>query len=54
MSFKTRSHVMHYGYNLTLSDLATRFEEYREIFTRHGIATSTDHLRDAPPAEMNY
>lgn len=54
MSFKTRSHVMHYGYNLTLGDLAGRFEEYREIFARHGIATCTDHLCEAPPADIVY
>lgn len=54
MSFKTRSHVMHYGYNLTLSILSERFEEYREIFARHGIATRSDQLREAPPAEMTY
>lgn len=54
MSFDARRHIMHYGYNLTLGDLASRFEEYREIFARHGIATRTDQLREAPPADMTF
>lgn len=54
MSFQARRHIMHYGYNLTLGDLAARFEEYREIFARHGIVTREDHLRDAPPADVPY
>ena len=54
MSYQARRHIMHYGYNLTLGDLAARFEEYHEIFARHGIVTRKDHLRDAPPADVPY
>jgi len=54
MSYQARRHIMHYGYNLTIGDLASRFEEYRDVFARHGIAARADNLRDAPPAEMAY
>lgn len=54
MSFEARRHIMHYGYNLTLGDLAARFEALRELFARHGIATRADQLRAAPPADMTF
>jgi predicted acylesterase/phospholipase RssA len=54
MSFRARNHIMHYGYNLTLDELATRYEEFREIFARHGIVTRPDHLREAPPVDITY
>lgn len=51
MSFEARRHIMHYGYNLTLGNLAARYEELREVFARHGIDTHPDQLRQGPPGE---
>ncbi len=51
MSFEARRHIMTYGYNLTIGDLAARFEEYREIFARHGIATRKEQLHHDTPVD---
>ena len=51
MSIAARRQVMTYGYQLTLSQLKDRFEEFTAVLKRHGIATSFDALASAPPAE---
>ncbi len=51
MSNEARHHTMTYGYHLTLSQLRAGFEEYREIFARHGIAVTAEHLEAPPPGE---
>lgn len=51
MSYEARSQIMNYGYNLTLEQLRDRFQEFHEIFARHGIRTSRDNLRQGPPTE---
>ena len=51
MSIAARRQVMTYGYQLTLSQLKDRFEEFAAVLKRHGIATSFDALASAPPAE---
>lgn len=49
MSNEARHHIMDYGYHLTLSQLRGRFEEYRDVFARHGIETSDELLETPPP-----
>lgn len=53
MSSQARNHIMNYGYNLSLIQLQDRYEELNEIFARHGIRTTHDHLTDGPPVELN-
>ncbi|NJC87452.1 MAG: hypothetical protein FIB02_02805 [Desulfuromonas sp.] len=50
MSSLARTQVMHHGYALTLAGLHENYREFADVFTRHGITTSTKHL-DAPPPE---
>lgn len=49
MSNEARHHIMDYGYNLTLTQLRSQFEKYREVFARHGIKTARDRLDLTPP-----
>ncbi len=51
MSNVARAQTMNYGYNLTLEQLRDRFQEFHDVFDRHGIPTSRDALRQAPPAD---
>jgi len=51
MSFDARRHIMNYGFNLTLGDLAARFEPLQEVFARHGIATRRELLREGAPGD---
>ncbi|HKK01340.1 MAG TPA: patatin-like phospholipase family protein [Desulfuromonadales bacterium] len=51
MSDVARRQVMTYGYQLTLSQLKDRFDEFEGALERHGIATSFDRLDNAPPAD---
>jgi hypothetical protein len=44
-----RSQVMHHGYALTLAELRENYRSLAETFARHGIATTTAHLKDSPP-----
>jgi NTE family protein len=53
MSYEARSHIMNYGYNLTLGQLRDRFTELQEIFGRHGIQTASRALNEGPPAEIS-
>lgn len=51
MSNQARHHIMSYGYNLTLSQLRDRFEEFRTVFGRHGIRLTDRRLHLEAPAE---
>jgi predicted acylesterase/phospholipase RssA len=53
MSYEARSHIMNYGYHLTLGQLRDRFTELQEVFGRHGITTSSTLLNEGPPAEIS-
>lgn len=52
MSSLARNHIMNYGYNLSLIQFQDRFEKLREVFGRHGIRVTSDHLADPPPVEV--
>ncbi len=52
MSHSARNHIMTYGRQLTLGQLQRRFEELRDIFSRHGIRLRSDRLDDPLPADM--
>jgi len=53
MSMRARNHIMAFGYQLTLSQLRTRFSELRETFQRHGIALNPDRLEAPPPVDIH-
>ena len=53
MNNAARRQVMNYGYDLTLIQLNDRFAEFESVLGRHGIAVSTEHLADAPPAGVD-
>jgi predicted acylesterase/phospholipase RssA len=49
MSISARTQVMHYGYQLTLSEMKGNYQKFAKIFARHGIQTTEKHLDKAPP-----
>jgi NTE family protein len=49
MSIAARNQVMHYGYQSTLSEMKSNYQELTGIFTRHGIQTTEKNLDKAPP-----
>lgn len=49
MSIGARNQVMHYGYQLTLSEMKSKYHELATIFARHGIQTQDKDLDRAPP-----
>jgi len=49
MSIAARNQVMHYGYQLTLSEMKSNYQELSGIFDRHGIQTTEKNLGKAPP-----
>ena len=51
MSSLARNHIMNYGYNLSLIQFQDRYDRLREVFARHGIRTTADHLADPLPVE---
>jgi predicted acylesterase/phospholipase RssA len=53
MSSVARNHIMNYGYNLSLIQFQDRYERLREVFARHGIRTTADHLADPPSVEAS-
>jgi len=52
MSMRSRNHIMAYGYQLTLSQLRSRFDELDTIFKRHGVELNHSRLETPPPAEI--
>jgi predicted acylesterase/phospholipase RssA len=53
MSSVARNHIMNYGYNLSLIQFQDRYDRLREVFARHGIRTTADHLADPPSVEAS-
>jgi predicted acylesterase/phospholipase RssA len=53
MSSLARNHIMNYGYNLSLIQFQDRYDRLREVFARHGIRTTADHLADPPSVEAS-
>jgi predicted acylesterase/phospholipase RssA len=53
MSSVARNHIMNYGYHLSLIQFQDRYERLREVFARHGIRTTADHLADPPSVEAS-
>jgi hypothetical protein len=51
MSNEARNHIMEYGYHLTLGQLRDRYEEFQQVFGRHGIEINDRRLHLGPPAE---
>ena len=49
MSITARNQVMHHGYQLTLSEMRSNYQELARIFSRHGIQTTELNLEKAPP-----
>jgi predicted acylesterase/phospholipase RssA len=49
MSISARNQVMHYGYQLTLSELKKRYQTLVKTFAKHGIQTTAKNLEKAPP-----
>lgn len=49
MSITARNQVMHYGYQLTLSEMKSNYQDLTRIFARHGIETTAKNLDKAPP-----
>ena len=49
MSITARNQVMLYGYQLTLLDMQRNYQSLADIFTRHGIRTTSANLNKAPP-----
>ncbi len=52
MSMRARNQIMAFGYQLTLSQLRSRFDELGPIFARHAIRLNRDRLEAPPPAEI--
>ncbi len=52
MSQSARSHIMAYGYQLTMSALRNDYSGLQRIFAKHGIRLNADHLNDPPPVEV--
>lgn len=49
MSNEARYHIMNYGYHMTLSQIADRYEDLARTFSRHNIEVSRDQLQAPPP-----
>jgi NTE family protein len=47
MSQVARTHIMHYGYHLTLGQLKSRFAEFSRAFLHKGIEVTEHNLQDA-------
>jgi len=51
MSQVARTHIMRYGYHLSLGQLNSRFEEFAAAFRKQGIKTTADNLKDLFPVD---
>ena len=49
MSIAARNQIMHHGYQLTLSEMKSNYQELTRIFARHGIQITEKNLNKAAP-----
>ena len=53
MSMRARNQIMAFGYQLTLSQLRSRFDTLSPLFARHDIRLNRERLDAPPPAEVH-
>jgi predicted acylesterase/phospholipase RssA len=53
MSSLARTQVMQYGYQLTITELHSNYQNYADTFARHGVATTPLRLTSDPPGSAS-
>jgi predicted acylesterase/phospholipase RssA len=53
MSSLARTQVMQYGYQLTITELHSNYQNYADTFARHGVSTTPLRLTSDPPVSAS-